>query len=227
MNDITQLTDPYIKVVIVEQTIKVVIVDDHPLMIAGIRYAINSQPDMKVIAEAGDGKEAMEIVKKYTPDIILMDVLLPTTNGIEVSIDIKMLYPAIKIIIISGAADATFILQSIKAGFNGYLLKGCNNAELFFAIREVMRGNMFLSPYILTMSDYVKSIQSGSISSDILSDIEREILRLFAEGRSNDICKRFDITINTVEIYINRLMIKLRCKSFEELIRYAIQNQIV
>ncbi len=221
MNDVIQSTNN------TDTIIKIIIVDDHPLMRAGIRFAVNSQPDMRVIAEAGDGNEAMEIIKKHLPNVVLMDVLLPSANGIEVSINIRKLYPDIKIIIISGAADATFILQTIKAGFNGYLLKGCNNEELFFAIREVIRGNMFLSPYILTMMDYMKTINSSSISSDILSEIEKEVLRLYSEGRSNDICKRFDITINTVEIYINRLMIKLRCKSSEELVRYAIQNQII
>lgn len=201
------------------------------MMRDGLRYAIQTQPDMKVVAEAGNGVEALEVVEQHKPDLILMDISMPGANGIEVSLQIRNLYPQIKIIILSGMIDEGYVGQAIKAGLNGYMLKANTPTELISAIRAVMNGHMFLSPEVTcaVMADYKKFLDTKPTSAaSLLSERELEVLKLVAEGlRTKEIAERLNIGIKTVDTYRARLLTKLNCDSTTELVRYAIRNGIV
>ena len=211
--------------------IKIILVDDHPMMRDGLRYAIQTQPDMKVVAEAGNGVAALDVVGQHKPDLILMDISMPGANGIDVSLQIRSLYPQIKIIILSGLADEGYVSQTIKAGLNGYMLKANASTELISAIRAVMNGHMFLSPEVTcaVMARYKEFLNTKSTpAASLLSKRELEVLKLVAEGlRTKEIADRLKIGVKTVDTYRARLMTKLNCNSTIELVRYAIRQGIV
>ncbi len=211
--------------------IKIILVDDHPMMRDGLRYAIQTQPDMKVVAEAGNGVAALDVVGQHKPDLILMDISMPGANGIDVSLQIRSLYPQIKIIILSGLADEGYVSQTIKAGLNGYMLKANAATELISAIRAVMDGHMFLSPEVTcaVMAQYKEFLNTKSTpAASLLSKRELEVLKLVAEGlRTKEIADRLKIGVKTVDTYRARLMTKLNCNSTTELVRYAIRQGIV
>ena len=211
--------------------IKIILVDDHPMMRDGLRYAIQTQPDMKVVAEAGNGVAALDVVGQHKPDLILMDISMPGANGIDVSLQIRSLYPQIKIIILSGLADEGYVSQTIKAGLNGYMLKANAATELISAIRAVMDGHMFLSPEVTcaVMARYKEFLNTKSTpAASLLSKRELEVLKLVAEGlRTKEIADRLKIGVKTVDTYRARLMTKLNCNSTTELVRYAIRQGIV
>ncbi len=211
--------------------IKIILVDDHPMMRDGLRYAIQTQPDMKVVAEAGNGVAALDVVGQHKPDLILMDISMPGANGIDVSLQIRNLYPQIKIIILSGLADEGYVSQTIKAGLNGYMLKANASTELISAIRAVMNGHMFLSPEVTcaVMAQYKEFLNTKSTpAASLLSKRELEVLKLIAEGlRTKEIADRLKIGVKTVDTYRARLMTKLNCNSTIELVRYAIRQGIV
>ena len=211
--------------------IKIILVDDHPMMRDGLRYAIQTQPDMKVVAEAGNGVAALDVVGQHKPDLILMDISMPGANGIDVSLQIRSLYPQIKIIILSGLADEGYVSQTIKAGLNGYMLKANAATELISAIRAVMDGHMFLSPEVTcaVMAQYKEFLNTKSTpAASLLSKRELEVLKLVAEGlRTKEIADRLKIGVKTVDTYRARLMTKLNCNSTIELVRYAIRQGIV
>ena len=211
--------------------IKIILVDDHPMMRDGLRYAIQTQPDMKVVAEAGNGVAALDVVGQHKPDLILMDISMPGANGIDVSLQIRSLYPQIKIIILSGLADEGYVSQTIKAGLNGYMLKANAATELISAIRAVMDGHMFLSPEVTcaVMAQYKEFLNTKSTpAASLLSNRELEVLKLVAEGlRTKEIADRLKIGVKTVDTYRARLMTKLNCNSTTELVRYAIRQGIV
>ena len=211
--------------------IKIILVDDHPMMRDGLRYAIQTQPDMKVVAEAGNGVAALDVVGQHKPDLILMDISMPGANRIDVSLQIRNLYPQIKIIILSGLADEGYVSQTIKAGLNGYMLKANAATELISAIRAVMDGHMFLSPEVTcaVMAQYKEFLNTKSTpAASLLSKRELEVLKLVAEGlRTKEIADRLKIGVKTVDTYRARLMTKLNCNSTIELVRYAIRQGIV
>ncbi len=211
--------------------IKIILVDDHPMMRDGLRYAIQTQPDMKVVAEAGNGVAALDVVGQHKPDLILMDISMPGANRIDVSLQIRNLYPQIKIIILSGLADEGYVSQTIKAGLNGYMLKANASTELISAIRAVMNGHMFLSPEVTcaVMARYKEFLNTKSTpAASLLSKRELEVLKLIAEGlRTKEIADRLKIGVKTVDTYRARLMTKLNCNSTIELVRYAIRQGIV
>ena len=201
------------------------------MMRDGLRYAIQTQPDMKVVAEAGNGVAALDVVGQHKPDLILMDISMPGANGIDVSLQIRNLYPQIKIIILSGLADEGYFSQTIKAGLNGYMLKANASTELISAIRAVMNGHMFLSPEVTcaVMAQYKEFLNTKSTpAASLLSKREVEVLKLVAEGlRTKEIADRLKIGVKTVDTYRARLMTKLNCNSTTELVRYAIRQGIV
>jgi DNA-binding NarL/FixJ family response regulator len=215
----------------VGNTVRIILVDDHPMMRDGLRFTIHAQPDMQVVAEAGNGVAALEMVKLHKPDLVLMDISMPGDNGLEVSRRLRSEFPDIKIIIMSGLADEDYVSQAIKSSLNGYLLKANAPQELISAIRAVMSGHTFLSPEITTavMGVYKGLIhEKESASQSLLSARELQVLKLIAEGlRAKEIADRLNIGVKTVDTYRARLMTKLNCGSTAELVRYAIREKIV
>lgn len=213
------------------QIVKVLLVDDHPMMRDGLRFAIQSQPDMQVVAEAGNGACALDQVEKHKPDLILMDISMPGLNGLETSRKIRELHPDVKIIILSGMTDEEYVSQTIKSGLNGYMIKANAPTELISAIRAVMSGHTYLSPEVTgaVMDAYKQFLDTKAPAPEnVLSDRELEVLKLVAEGlRTKEIADRLKIGIKTVDTYRARLMTKLNCTSTAELVRYAVRNGIV
>ncbi|MEZ5084062.1 MAG: response regulator transcription factor [Bacteroidales bacterium] len=214
------------------QEIKVLLVDDHQIIIDGIKSLLASEPGINVIGEASNGKEAYDFIKLLTPDVVLMDIDMPVLNGIEATKKIKAGYPHIKIIILSMHHESGLIKTMMNAGANGYLLKNSDQSELIQAIRKVNDGQQFFSSDV-TLSLLTKNSDklagfSGDSPISELTSREIEILKLIAEGNSNkEIGDSLFISHRTVDTHRTNLMKKLGVNNIAGLIRFAIQQGFV
>jgi two-component system response regulator NreC len=209
-------------------SIKIMVVDEHKILREGLSSLINKQPNMETIGEATDGREAIEIVNKLSPDLVLMDVTMPNLNGIEATRKIKSKKPDIEIIALSLHSDRRYVLGMIDAGASGYLLKECAFDELVRAINTVMSGKKYLSPEIsdILVDEYVRkdTLDKAAIYSKLTSR-ERETLQQIAEGKSTkDIAKDLSISIKTVETHRQHIKKKLKATSIAELTKIAIRE---
>jgi DNA-binding NarL/FixJ family response regulator len=208
--------------------IKIVVVDEHKILREGLTTLINKQPNMETIGEATDGREALEIVTKLSPDLLLMDVTMPNLNGIEATRKIKSKNPNIEIIALSLHSDRRYVLGMIDAGASGYLLKECAFDELVRAINTVMAGKKYLSPEIsdILVEEYVR--KDGPDKTMIYSKLtprEREVLQQIAEGKSTKgIAKDLSISLKTVETHRQHIKKKLKATSIAELTKIAIRE---
>lgn len=208
--------------------IRVLVVDDHPLIRNGLRQMIEAEADLRLAGEAASGAAAFAAVESLQPDVVIMDVEMPGENGIEASRRIVASFPATKILILSAYPDPGYVTESIKAGACGYLVKGNAPAEVISAIRAVMSGQTFMSPeatsaLISTFRAKLEREQDGPLVA--LSPREREVLALVVEGlRTKEIAARLNIGTKTIDTHRARLMKKLKCSSTAELVRYAIRE---
>ncbi len=211
--------------------IEVMLVDDHSIIRQGIKAVLSHEPDISLVAEASNGKEAVELAREKSPDVIVMDITLPVLNGLDASRQIIKQNKNIKILILSMHDNRVFIENALSYGAKGYILKDSAADEIAHAIREVSEGRFFLSSKIssFVIQDYVaskkKSIQLRSIS--ILTDREREVLQLIAEGLNNkDIARKLKLSLKTVLAHRNNMMQKLDIHNQAQLIRFAIKEGI-
>ena len=208
--------------------IRVLIADDHQIVRQGLKNLLETQPDIEVVGEAEDGRTAFQLTKELIPDVIVMDVKMPTLNGIDASVRIHSEFPDIKIIALSMYGDVRFVTNMLKAGACGYLLKDCAFEELAQAIRKVKANKTYLSPEAanIIIKDYVaQGNDSGPTSSSGLTSREREILQLLAEGkRSKEIADLLHISAKTVDTHRQQIMNKLHFRSIAELTKYAIRE---
>ncbi len=206
----------------------ILLVDDHKIMRQGLRSLLSGQPGMSVIAEAENGRKAVELAKETRPDIVIMDVTMPDMNGIEATHQVKVSVPTTKVIALSIHTDRRYVLQMFRAGASGYLLKDCAFEELTRAIRAVSNGQAYLSPGIAgtVVGEFLRGLESnGSAGGPSLSAREREVLQLLAEGRSTkEIASALKVSAKTVETHRRRVMIKLQMNSVAELTKYAIRE---
>ncbi len=209
-------------------SIKIIVVDEHKILREGLSSLINKQPNMKTIGEATDGREAIEAVKKLSPDLVLMDVTMPNLNGIEATRKIKSKNPDIEVIALSLHSDRRFVLGMIDAGASGYLLKECAFDELVRAINTVMDGKKYLSPEISDILIEEYTMKNSNDKSTIYSKLtprEREVLQQIAEGKSTkEIAKNFSISIKTVETHRQHIKKKLKATSIAKLTKIAIRE---
>ena len=206
--------------------IRVVIVDDHAVLRAGLRTLLDLQPDMEVVGEAAEGLEAVERVKRLEPDVVLMDISLPGMEGLEVAKKLKKTHPDVKVIILTMHEDRRYLYSALKAGASGYVVKRAADTELIDAIRAAYRGDVFLHPSMakIVAEDYVE--QAGTEKG--LSDREREVLRLIAEGRTyKEMAKLLAVSVKTIETYRERIKEKLGLHTRAELVRYALEKGLV
>jgi two-component system response regulator NreC len=212
--------------------IRVLLADDHTLMRRGLRLIVEQQPDLVVVGEAEDGRQAVALSASLKPDVAVLDIGMPNLNGIEAAKQITDGESGAAVVILSMHADETYILRALKAGARGYLLKDSAESDLVRAIRSVADGKSFFSPAVskVMLEDYVKKLQrTGSEDSyDLLTPREREILQLVAEGKSNkEVANLLHLSVYTVETHRANIMEKLKLKSVPELILYAVRKGII
>ncbi|MEI7499350.1 MAG: response regulator transcription factor [Bacteroidota bacterium] len=215
-------------------TIRIFLVDDHQLVRDGIKSLLMSSENIIILGEASTGKECFEKIAIEPPDILILDISLPDTSGIEITKRITADYPKIRVLILSMYTNEDFIFNSVKAGAKGYLPKNTSREELLSAIVAIYEGEEFFADSIsrIMLKSYVRKAKKEDIASQgdpiPLTPREIEILKLFAEGSINkEISDKLDISIRTVETHKNHIMKKLELKSTVELIKYAIRNKIV
>jgi DNA-binding NarL/FixJ family response regulator len=208
--------------------IRILLVDDHQMIRDGLRHLLKLQKDMDVLAEAEDGRSAVQLAGKLKPDVVILDVAMPDLNGIEAARQIRSLYPEVRIVALSMHSDRRFIAEMLKAGATGYLLKDSAFEELAQAVRTVAAGRTYLSPQITgsIVEDYVQRLPNGRDSvASILTPREREVLQLLAEGQSTkQIAGRLHVSVKTIETHRRQLMEKLNLHSVAELTKFAIRE---
>ena len=208
-------------------TLKILIADDHQLFRKGLISLINQNSDYEVISEASNGRIAVRLAKKLSPDIVIMDVNMPELNGIDATRLIRSDSAEIKIIALSMYSDKRFIKEMLKSGSNGYVVKDCAFDELLIAIKTVMAGNIYLSPDVTaSIVDDITNSATASISQAYpLSTREREVLQLIAEGNSTkEIASSMCLSPKTIESHRKNIMDKLEIHSVAELTKFAIRE---
>lgn len=210
-------------------SIKVFLVDDHKMVREGFRMLLETQPNIKVIGEAGNGRVAVKKVIKDSPDIVLMDIAMQELNGIEATEQILEARPSIKVIILSMYSTSLHIYRAFKAGARGYILKESAGDEIIKAIRIVYNGNVFLGEKIsqLMVQDYVKAREIKDLEYPLarLTLREKEILQLLVEGKSNvEIAEILFLSPKTIETYRSHLIKKLDISDLPGLVKFAIQH---
>ena len=206
---------------------KILVADDHTLMRAGLVSLIARLPEMEVVAEAEDGRQALRLVRDLQPDIVLMDIAMPGLNGLEAAERIHGILPAVKIIILSMHASEEYVAQALKAGASGYLLKDAATAELEMALKSVSMGQFYLSPAI-SRQVVDTMLRGGPTGLDLLTPRQREILQLIAEGKSTrEIAETLHLSVKTVETHRAQLMDRLDIHDVAGLIRYALRKGLI
>jgi DNA-binding NarL/FixJ family response regulator len=210
--------------------LRIVLADDHTLVRAGIRSLVESLDDVEVVAECGDGREALERITRQLPDVALIDIGMPGLSGLEVARRAAQEAPKTKIVILSMHADPTYVTQALRAGVAGYLLKGAAVSELPLALRSVMRGETYLTPKV-SKSVVEGFLRDGGEEPDLLEGLtrrQREILQLIAEGHSTkEIAGILEVSAKTVETHRARLMERLDIHDVPGLVRLAIRAGLV
>jgi DNA-binding NarL/FixJ family response regulator len=209
-------------------TIRILLADDHKILRDGLRSLIEQQQDLEVIAEAEDGRTAIRLAGKLSPDVVIIDIAMPGLNGIEATRMITSRKPSLRVIALSMHSDRRFVMGMFKAGASAYLLKDSAFEELIQAIHAVMAHGTYLSPRLANdvLKDYIRRFpdDTGSVHS-VLSAREREVLQLLAEGKSTkQIAENLAVSIKTVETHRQQIMAKVGVRSVAELTKYAIRE---
>ena len=210
--------------------IRILIADDHALVRAGIRALLEKQPNMEVVAEASNGREAIEFVRQLQPDVVLMDISMPDLNGLEAVRQLVKEFPGTKSICLSMHADEEYVWHALQAGAAGYLVKGGSLVELDLAVNSVAGGGTYLSPEVSkhVISGYIRRATGARATSGNLTPRQREILQLIAEGKSTkQIGLLLKISVKTVESHRAQLMKRLDAKDVASLVRHALRLRVV
>lgn len=206
---------------------RILIADDHTLVRAGLTSLIARLPEMEVVAEAADGRQALRLVRDLQPDLVLMDIAMPGLNGLEAAERIHNIHPQTKIIILSMHASEEYVAQALKAGASGYLLKDAATAELEMALKSVSMGQFYLSPAI-SRQVVDNFLRGGPTGLDLLTPRQREILQLIAEGKgTREIADTLHLSVKTVETHRAQLMERLDIHDVVGLVRYAMKKGLI
>jgi DNA-binding NarL/FixJ family response regulator len=209
---------------------RVLLADDHDLVRAGIRSLLEKMTEIEVVAETGNGREAIELTKTLLPDVILMDIAIPGLNGLEALERLTKELPAVKVIILSMYANEEYVLQALRAGARGYLVKDVAVSELELAVMAVTRGETHLSSRISrrVISSYLERLGNESSLREELTPRQREIIQLIAEGNSTkDIAFLLKVSVKTVEAHRAQVMARLGIHDVVGLVRYAMRAGLV
>lgn len=209
--------------------LRVLLADDHALVRSGIRALLEAQPDIEVIAEADDGREALRLTRELCPDIAIIDIAMPGLNGIDTLRQIFDICPTVKVLACSMYSDLPYIVQSLRLGACGYLMKNSAKDDLIRAVHAAKAGKCFLSLDAATqlVEGFVRKVDNEE-TKDALTSREREILQLIAEGKTNkDIANTLNLSLKTVETHRTNLMRKLKVKEVTGLVQYAIRKGLI
>ena len=207
--------------------IRILLADDHAVVRQGFKMILAAQPDMEIVGEAANGREAVELAEQLRPDVVVMDVSMPELNGIEATRRLASLVPRARVVALSMHKDSVYVREILHAGARGYLLKDSGAADLVAAIRAVASGESYLSPAVsgAVLDDYRRHATNPI---DLLTSREREVLQMLAEGKTNkEIAGVLNLSVYTVDAHRGRIMEKLNLHSIGELVRFAVRNGLI
>ena len=206
---------------------RIVLADDHSVLRSGLKLLLNAQEDLTVVGEATNGPEAIAAVRQHSPDLLLLDITMPKTDGLQVLQQVKRAYPNVRVLVLTMHEEEGYLRRALEMGAAGYCPKSAADAELISAIRAVMRGNVYIHPSQtrVLLDKMIAPASEETAASAELSERERAVLRLVALGHTNqDIAAQLSLSVKTVETYRARGMEKLGLRSRAGLVRYAIQE---
>jgi DNA-binding NarL/FixJ family response regulator len=209
---------------------RILLADDHTLFREGVRSLLARMPEVIIVAESGDGREALELIDRHRPDIALLDITMPGLNGLEVAARVARQSPRTKVVILSMHASEPYVAQALRAGIAGYLLKDAAATELAAALHAVARGETYLSPAISrqVVDGFLGRVQPEVDPLAGLTGRQREILQLIAEGKSTkEIASVLDVGVKTVETHRAKLMERLNIHDVAGLVRFAIRSGMI
>lgn len=206
--------------------IRILLVDDHAVVRQGFKLILNQQPDMEVVGEASQGREAVEFATTLRPDLVIMDIAMPEVNGVEATRRIIEQNPDTKILILSMHKDVVYVRETLRAGAKGYLLKESIDHDLLRAVRAVAGGHSFLSPEV--SRTVLEEYQQTEDPFDLLTARERQVLQMLAEGKvAKEIATELDVSVYTVDAHRGRIMKKLGLRSSTDLVRFAMRKGLI
>jgi two-component system response regulator NreC len=206
---------------------RILLADDHAVVRQGFKMLLSAQPDMEIVGEAANGREAVESAESLRPDVVVMDVAMPELNGIEATRRLAASAPHTRVIALSMHKDSVYVREILRAGARGYLLKDSGAEDLVSAIRAVAKGESYLSPAVsnAVLDDYRRHVTNPI---DLLTSREREVLQMLAEGKTNkEIAGVLNLSVYTVDAHRGRIMEKLNLHSINDLVRFAVRNGII
>jgi DNA-binding NarL/FixJ family response regulator len=209
------------------EKIRILLADDHAVVRQGFKMILAAQPDMEIVGEAGNGREALDLAGQLQPDVIVMDVAMPELNGIEATRRVADLSPRSRVLALSMHKDSVYVREILRAGARGYLLKDAISSDLLAAVRAIARGEGYLSPGVsdAVLNDYRRHVTDPI---DLLSSREREVLQMIAEGKTNkEIATVLNLSVYTVDAHRGRIMEKLNVHSVTDLVRFAVRSGLV
>jgi two-component system, NarL family, response regulator NreC len=214
------------------KNLRILLADDHTVVRKGLRLLLESSDGMMVVADAADGREAVALAERHSPDVVVMDVAMPGLNGIEAARQITAKLPGTAVVFLSMHSDESYVLKALKAGARGYLLKDSAEYDLINAVKAVSEGKAFFSPAIsrMLMDDYMRQMRERAVedSFDLLTTREREVLQLLAEGKNNkEAASILGLSLYTVETHRSNIFQKLNLHSGAELILYAVRKGVI
>ncbi len=212
--------------------IRILLADDHGVVRKGLRFLLEQHPQMEIVGEASDGREAVRLAAELKPNVVVMDIGMPNLNGIEATAQIVKQNPHVHVIVLSVHSDESYLLRALSAGARGYLLKDSAEQDLVRAVEVAAQGKPFFSPAIAEklLDDYMRYLQQRGLqdSYDLLTDREKEVLQLIAEGKSNkEIAALLNVSPYTVETHRAHIMQKLNLHNTAEIVLYAVRKGII
>jgi len=207
--------------------IRILLADDHAVVRQGFKMILDAQPDMEIVGEAANGREAVQLTESLKPDVVVMDVAMPELNGIEATRRLADSSPRTRVLALSMHKDSVYVREILRAGARGYLLKDAIASDLLAAVRAVAQGEGYISPGVsdAVLNDYRRHVTDPI---DLLTSREREVLQMIAEGKTNkEIATVLNLSVYTVDAHRGRIMEKLNLHSVNELVRFAVRNGLV
>jgi two-component system response regulator NreC len=212
--------------------VRILLADDHGVVRKGLRFLLERQPEMEVVGEAADGREAVRLAEATNPEVAIIDIAMPLLNGIEATAQLVKRNPNLGVIILSMHSDEDYLLSALNAGAKGYLLKESAEVDLVRAIHAVRKGTPFFSPEIARtmLEDYMRFLQQRNLqdSFELLTEREKEVLQLLAEGKSNkEAASILNVSVYTVDTHRLHLMQKLDLHNTAEIVLYAVRKKVI